>query len=196
MGRHKKYDIDELLNIGVELLRKKGYHNTSLDDILLACGLPKGSFYGSFKSKEEFGIRVLERYVDTTVQLMLKHTLNKKEESALKRLHNFYTEVIDFFVAEGCGYGCLLNNLSLELAGYNDAFRDAIEKGHGKFIDTLTVCVEESQKTGEMKEFLPAKDMAFYIHTNFDGAIVKMKGVRDRYPLDLFLDTTFKLIAA
>ena len=194
MGRHRKYDIGDILDKGVELLRRQGYHHTSLDDILMTSGLPKGSFYGSFKSKEDFGVRVLDRYVEITVSMMRKHTENSKETSPLKRLYSFYEEIIAFFVAEGCVYGCLLNNLSLELAGYNDSFRDAIEQGHRTFIDTLSPSVAKAQEQGEMKTFLPARDMAFYIHTNFDGAIVKMKGVRDRYPLDLFLNTTFRLI--
>jgi TetR/AcrR family transcriptional repressor of nem operon len=196
MGRPRKHNIDGILDQGVDLLRRQGYHYTGLEDILTVCGLPKGSFYGSFHSKEDFGIRVLQRYVAMTTALMRKHTTDAKEASAFQRLHNFYAEIIEYFVAEGCVYGCLLNNLTLELAGYNDAFRDAIEAGHASFINTLAPCVKQAQEKGEMKTFLPAQDMAFYIHTNFDGAIVKMKGARDRYPLDLFLDTTFTLIAA
>ena len=196
MGRHKKYDIDEVLDKGVRLLRRQGYHNTSLDDILSVSGMPKGSFYSSFTSKEDFGVRVLNRYVEDTVSLMTKHLEDATEASPLQRLRNFYEDVIAYFVEEGCGFGCLLNDLSLELAGYNDTFRDAVREGHTRFIDTLAEGMDAAQERGEVRDFLPARELAFYVHTNFDGAIVKMKGARDRYPLDLFLTTTFDLIAA
>lgn len=51
-----------LLRTGVELLTEQGFSATGIDQILRRVGVPKGSFYNYFKSKEAFGAELIERY--------------------------------------------------------------------------------------------------------------------------------------
>jgi len=52
----------ELVEAGLDLLHRRGFSATSVADIAEAAGVPKGSFYNHFKSKDDFGSAVLDLY--------------------------------------------------------------------------------------------------------------------------------------
>ena len=58
-----KQDTKEnLLRVGVDIIHRKGYHHTAIQEILQIAGVPKGSFYFYFKSKEDFGLQVIDYF--------------------------------------------------------------------------------------------------------------------------------------
>ena len=61
MARPKNPDTIRplLLGVGLTLFAKRGYHGTGIKEIVDNAGVPKGSFYNYFKSKEEFGIEII-----------------------------------------------------------------------------------------------------------------------------------------
>ncbi|MEM9326091.1 MAG: TetR family transcriptional regulator C-terminal domain-containing protein [Bacteroidota bacterium] len=194
MGRHKKYDEQVAIEKGVSLFRENGYHKTSAADIVDMLDIPKGTFFGMFHTKEEYVLKVLQRYIDDTLAFMEKMLYENMKIFAAKRLELFYTALSKYFTDEGCAYGCLLNTLTSEIAGYNDAFSQLIEQGHRQFIDRIEPCVKEAQEAGDFRSELDSRELTYFIHTSFDGAIIKMKGVRNDEALQVFLKTIFKLV--
>ncbi|HBA00256.1 MAG TPA: TetR family transcriptional regulator, partial [Halomonas sp.] len=55
---------DKLIDSGAELIAQQGYNATGINAVLKTCGVPKGSFYHYFSSKEDFGLAVIERFAD------------------------------------------------------------------------------------------------------------------------------------
>ncbi|MEW7292848.1 TetR/AcrR family transcriptional regulator [Aquimarina sp. 2304DJ70-9] len=194
MGRHKKYDEQLAVDKGVKLFRESGYHNTSAADIVNALDIPKGTFFGMFNTKEEYVLKVLQKYIVDTLAFMDKTLYENTKISAAKRLKLFYASLSNYFSNEGCAYGCLLNTLTSEIGGYNDTFSRLIKKGHSQFIDKLEPCVKEAQEANDFRSDINSRELTYFIHTSFDGALIKMKGVRNDEALQIFLNTTFKLI--
>ena len=52
---------DKIIAAGVEMVAASGFNATGIDAILKAAGVPKGSFYHHFGTKENFGIEVINR---------------------------------------------------------------------------------------------------------------------------------------
>ncbi len=80
---------DTLLEKGMEILWSKGYNATSINDIVDAAGVPKGSFYFYFKSKEDFTIKAIEKYFGTMFPPALE-VLQNKSVSPRQRILDFY----------------------------------------------------------------------------------------------------------
>ena len=55
---------EHLLATGESIILGKGFSAVGLAEILGCAGVPKGSFYHYFRSKEQFGTALLERYFD------------------------------------------------------------------------------------------------------------------------------------
>lgn len=194
MGRHKKYNEYDAIEKGVLLFRRRGYHHTSAADIVKTLDIPKGTFFGMFQTKEAYALKVLERYVDDTVHFMDKLFRESETLNPRARLKSFYQNLTIFYTQEGCTNGCLLYNLMSEIAGYNDAFSTLVRKGHTKFIEKIEPCIREGQEKKLFRSDIDSIELTDFIHTSFNGAVIKMKGQRDNAPLRLFLRTVFKTI--
>jgi len=53
-----------LIEIGAEIIHLKGFNHTGIKEILEAAQVPKGSFYHYFESKEDFGLQVIDYFVE------------------------------------------------------------------------------------------------------------------------------------
>src|SRR5215470_5285288 len=99
---------EQLLDTGLQVLHERGFNATSVQDITEAAGVPKGSFYNHFESKEDLGAEVVLRYLESSnkTRAVLRHP----KLSPYARLRKYFEGLVQ--VAEKkefCG-GCLLGN--------------------------------------------------------------------------------------
>ena len=127
MGRGQ--NRDKLLAEGMRLLREGGYQATGVQEITAACGVPKGSFYNYFPSKTAFGVEVLEAYAEEGGRA-LDEALADDGRPPLARLRGLYEGWIAGMAEGGFRGGCLIGNLTQEMADHDDAFRQALETIH------------------------------------------------------------------
>ncbi|HKK77489.1 MAG TPA: TetR family transcriptional regulator C-terminal domain-containing protein [Saprospiraceae bacterium] len=191
---NQKHDKQEILLKGIFLLRRQGYHNTGINDILQECQIPKGSFYNFFRSKEDFGLQALELYGESMLRLMQKFTRNE-DLSPYERLVNFLEITIQANEEEDMQYGCLSMNFSVELAGYKDSFARLNADIFDYWTEELTACISEAQELGEVRSDYDAKTLAQFLYTNLFGAYARGKSERStnalRQMVDLSLDNLF-----
>ncbi len=116
---------DALVDRAIELFRAKGYSATSIDEIVSACGITKGSLYYHFKSKEELGLAAMDKvhayFTDCIFSLV-----TAAEEPGAPELKAFNRAIEEFFLSHPDG--CLLANLSLEMGTGFELFRDRIRR--------------------------------------------------------------------
>lgn len=191
----KKHNIDEILETGQELLRTQGYNNTGVEEVLKACGIPKGSFYNFFKNKEDFSIQSLDWYGETQYQ-HVQQILDNNELSPMERLKDFYNSNAKANIEENCANGCLIGNLSLEMGGINDNIAAAADRNMKRILSLISACIREGQKRGEIRDDYPAEDLANYLHNSFYGTLMRTKASKDFSLFELFQRATFDFIKA
>lgn len=189
-----KHNKEDIVNIGSELFRKQGYNNVGINDILKSSGIPKGSFYNFFESKEDFAAQVLEKYGEGSISLV-QEALGKKNLSPINRIKGFYTRVIEDNIKDGCSNGCLLGNVSIELGGINDRLSKIANEKFKALIHLLTETIKEGQDAGEITTSQSAAELAEYLHSGFFGALSRMKVNRNSVFLHQWYKLTFDLIA-
>lgn len=175
---------DFLLDKGMALLWSKGYNATSVNDIVKAAGIPKGSFYFYFNSKEDFTVQALEKYFNAQVPLMLE-ILKNQMVSAKQRLIDFYQYRIDTLKNDlNCTMGCMACNLASEMAEHNEAIRKIIASKGELVKDHIAETIEEAQKNEEISNKIKARDLAEFIEDAGKGAMTTMKEMKSAYPID------------
>ena len=185
---------DTLLEKGMEILWSKGYNATSINDIVDAAGVPKGSFYFYFKSKEDFTIKAIEKYFGTMFPPALE-VLQNKSVSPRQRILDFYEFRSQVLKDElNCKMGCMACNLASEMAEHNEAIRKAIEVKTQLVNAHITEAVEEAQEYGEIDKTLNAADLVAFLEDAGKGAMVTMKERNSGYPIDNFMNMLRKLI--
>src|SRR6267378_5694530 len=110
-----------LVAAGTQLILEKGYHHTGIQDVLQPAGVPKGSFYYYFPSKEAFALEVIAAFAAAYLE-RLEQSLGETTQSPLTRLRRHLEQTLARFERRGCRGGCLIGNLSQELADQSDRF--------------------------------------------------------------------------
>src|ERR1700712_1568403 len=103
---------EQLLDAGLKTLLEKGFNGCGVQEITEAAGVPKGSFYNHFESKEALGAEIVERFGQDGTR---RTVLTDRSIPALDRLRRYFTELNEVFVGLNYTCGCLLGNFSAEL---------------------------------------------------------------------------------
>ena len=178
---------DYLLDKGIEALWCKGYNGTSVNDIVKAADVPKGSFYFYFDSKEDFVVKALERYFN---QMFApgEEILNDKTISAKQRLINFYEYRNKIMIEEMCcRLGCLGSNIGNEMSEHSEKIRNTILKLETRVKSYIVNVFIEAQKNNEIESKYNAEEMVDFIEDAGKGAMITMKEKQSALPLDIFL---------
>ncbi|MCH7974746.1 MAG: TetR family transcriptional regulator C-terminal domain-containing protein [Bacteroidetes bacterium] len=191
----RKHDIENILEKGHEIIRQKGYNKTGVEEIIKACKIPKGSFYNFFESKEDFGIKALNYYTEKQYQFIKGYLTNKKIKP-INRLKKLYKSMTDINKEENFAYGCLIGNMTQEMAGISDGIIDEANKDLKKIRDLVKDCIEEAQRSGEIRNDFSANDLSVYVQNNFYGAQLKAKAEKDINSYKVFMKMTFDFLTA
>jgi TetR/AcrR family transcriptional repressor of nem operon len=92
----KQITKEKILMVGAEIIHRKGFNNTGIQEILKAAGVPKGSFYFYFKSKEDFGLHLIDFFGNFLFSICEKY-LNDSSGSPIERLRLFFDEFLTYF---------------------------------------------------------------------------------------------------
>jgi TetR/AcrR family transcriptional repressor of nem operon len=173
-----------LLERGMMLLWSKGYNATSVNDIVQEAGVPKGSFYFYFDSKEDFAVKAIEHYFDETF-VEFEEILNDTSLSPKERLKRSFEQKITYLKQSlECSMGCLGCNLGNEMAEHSEAIRLTILKKENRLKEMLEGLVIEAQEKGEISKAVSAKDLIMFITDAGKGSMITMKEMNDVYPVD------------
>lgn len=170
---------ERLIAEGLKSLILKGFDGTGLNAVLHSAGVPKGSFYYFFKSKEEFAGEVLDAY--ERYYLDWRHELFKdKSRSPLQRLRYYFDEVERLHLSEAPLGGCLFGVLSQTAATRSPEFRARLFQVFSRWEAQLRELLQEAQAIGEADPGFDAQDMAAFLIDCYEGMLVRMKVDGDR----------------
>ncbi|MBL4693048.1 MAG: TetR/AcrR family transcriptional regulator [Magnetovibrio sp.] len=136
----QKTDEEGVINEALLLLRSKGYHGTTMNDVGKACGLLKGSLYHYFASKEDLAQAVL-RHVDRYFQDEVFPIGKDKSRTPQQRLESLSQITLDYFI--GRRDGCLMGNIALEAINTTPTFRPIIQKYFKDWAETYELIYGE-----------------------------------------------------
>jgi TetR/AcrR family transcriptional repressor of nem operon len=185
---------DHLLDAGLKVMATRGYNGTSIQDIVSAADVPKGSFYTYFKSKEDFAIAALEKVTEERMQHN-RHMLGNREIPPLERLTRYFQENIG-----GCennlNGGCFIGNMCQEMAESSEAIRLKVRQMLRNNTQAIEDLLEEAKLNGNLKSKLPAATLAEFLFNAWEGTLMKMKASKCREPLNAFLAILPELLEA
>lgn len=171
------------------MLLKHGYNDLGVHALLEEAGIPKGSFYHHFKSKEDFALQVIDRYM-SEVHQGLDLCLGDKRTPPLLRVRRFFELSREKYRQDG-HLGCMLGGLGQELSGVSEVFRRKIEWCFSEIAGRLATCLEEARARGEVPAESNPREMANLLVNCWEGAALRSRLRRNPAPLGQVLDFYF-----
>ena len=190
-----------LLDCGERLVARKGFVGVGLAEILAMAGVPKGSFYHYFGSKERFGEALLTRYTAAYLE-QLDRLLRADGTPARTRLMRYWSHwnlsqcdrtASDCSTHDGGGK-CLIVKLSAEVSDISEAMRLALRDGTEQVVQRIAVCIGEGRADGSLPAMLEPHDTALTLYELWLGASLLAKLRRDASAFDHALRSTERLL--
>jgi TetR/AcrR family transcriptional regulator, transcriptional repressor for nem operon len=182
-----------LLQVGLRRIRAMGYASTGVQEILDEADVPKGSFYHHFRSKEDFAREVLALYVRGEHERVEK-ILRDGKAAPLRRLRQYFHELIAVFGPTATVSGCLLGTLSLEMADHSNSIQSLLRLSFSNWQAAIAGVLREAMERGDLARSTKPDELAAFLLNSYEGALVRSKADRSNKPLELFMSFAFKVL--
>jgi TetR/AcrR family transcriptional repressor of nem operon len=188
---------EKLLRAGQELLARRGYAALGVAEISAAAGVPKGSFYYFFESKQALALAVIdEHWVDQEAQWRSVLETDRPPLERLRALFDVTAEVQRQSRDDvGVVTGCLFGNLALELSARDEVVRSRLEEIFDAQIDLVAAVVAEAQRDGTV-HVADVRDAARSIVAQLEGLVLFAKLRNDPDQLRRMWSNSLSLLGA
>ena len=181
----------KIVDAGLKVLIEKGFNGCGVQDITDAAGVPKGSFYNHFVSKEALGAEVVERYGRNNPR---RAALADTSLPALQRLRAHFDRLNEAYTSAHFGRGCLLGNFSAELADQSQLIRERLADLYLSWSTDIAAVIAEAQSDGSIATKTPAADVAAFLLDAYEGALLRARVEKSGRAFDRFMKVTFTQI--
>jgi len=188
---------DQLIASAVDVFHARGFNGCSVQDIVDAAGVPKGSFYNHFDSKEALGVEVVRAYTALVGAYVVEAgaaDILSGDATPLQRIRAYFEAVIEQNVSCGVRKGCLLGNFAIELAPHSTEIARAVTDALDNWSAAVAQALAQAQAAGEVAHDADVDSLARYLVDGYEGAATRAKLIGDRAPMDEFIRTTFDFL--
>jgi len=183
----------KILASGRHTMGGKGFSAVGLNEVLTAAGVPKGSFYHYFGSKEAFGEALLQDYFDEYLAEM-DQIFRAGGQTSAQQLDSYFAAWMASQSFEDCQGKCLAVKLGAEVADLSPAMRAALRSGTAGIIQRLARAIEGGQADGSLACSGDASALAQSLYQLWLGASIMVKIVRGPQPFDNALRATRQIL--
>jgi TetR/AcrR family transcriptional repressor of nem operon len=184
---------EQIVQAGLKILLDRGFNGVGVQEITDTAGVPKGSFYNHFESKEALGAEIVERYGmdNTRRQILLDRSL-----PGLKRLRGHFEGLNELFVKSKFERGCLLGNFSAELSNQSAVIRRELAELYGRWTRDIEQAIKDGHADGTISRDRNAAEIAAFLLDAYEGALLRARVERSKAPFDRFMQIAFESILA
>jgi TetR/AcrR family transcriptional repressor of nem operon len=181
---------EQIVDAASEQFHRNGYSACGVKLITDTAGVPKGSFYNHFPSKESLALEVVERYA----------TSRRVEELAadatapldrLRRHFEFLAADIERF---GYARGCLFGNFTTEAADHSEPIADGVRSGFAEWSQAVATLLREAQADGSLSAGHDPDVLGLFVVNAWEGSIVGARAAKDGSSFASFFHVVFETL--
>ena len=178
-----------IFQAAMEQFIERGFSACSVEDITRAAGVPKGSFYNHFKSKQSLAAEIVTEYGNGTTD---RSVLSNAAIAPLNRLKKHFAALNEHFSC--CNDGCLVGKFMAEVSVDTPQIRESLRQVLNLWGEQLSSALAEGQRQGSIRKDVPAADLAAFLIDSYEGAILRTRVERKSRALECFVKIVFSSI--
>jgi TetR/AcrR family transcriptional repressor of nem operon len=180
---------EHIVAVGQRIMSGKGFSAVGLNEVLTTAGVPKGSFYYYFASKDAFGVALLEKYFEDYLA-ELDATLQRADVTMAEGLVGYFDRWRSNQLQSDCHGKCLVVKLGAEVADLSEPMRLTLRQGTAGIVARLASAIERGQAERSLAVDDQPGSVAESLYQLWLGASVMAKITRDALPFDAAMRTT------
>lgn len=165
---NSKLTRETIIEKGFDLIYKKGYQATSIDEIIATTKVTKGAFFYHFENKEEMGLAVINEFIGSKMGELFGDMMQNMTDPVKGIYQVMHTLLLKtpFMKVE---YGCPVHNFIQEMGGINKTFNQAL-RAHVEITNTALVhALSQAKKTGLIRKNVSEKSVVIYVMSGYGG---------------------------
>lgn len=179
----------EIATAALDRFHAHGYA-VGVKDITDAAGVPKGSFYNHFPSKEAMAVEALTAY-GATLGL---DELADETTPPLTRLRAHFDLLADQARDREFARGCLFGNLTADVADHSEPIRGHVAEGFDAWAALITAAITQAQRDGTVRDGLDPATTARFVLNAWEGALLGARAARSEESFTAFFTTVFDVL--
>lgn len=179
-----------LIDVGTRVIGNQGFNPTGLSTLLQTAGVPKGSFYYYFASKEDFGLAIIDETATEYAELIAGY-LQDERFTPLTRIRHYLQSGLERIRDGQCKRGCLIGTLGQELSTQSETFRARLDGVFEGWKQQFSICLQAAKTSGELPADVDVMQLAEFLLSGWQGAILRAKMQQNVAPLEAFISLIF-----
>lgn len=192
MPRPREFNPDEALQSAIELFWEKGYHASSVDEVVKRSGVAKYGIYGTFGTKRELFLKVLEQFAQDR-----RHDIQRpirKPGASLPEIRQFFKDVPRRATSNKYHRGCLITSTGLELGARDREIGQFVGRFFDEIGSVLRACLERAVDKGELAPAVDVGSVSRYLATEFRTALMLAGSGQPRKDIEQHLDMALRVL--
>ena len=173
---------ERLIEAAKRVIFAQSYEGVSVDELCVAAGVTRSSFYHFFSSKQELVLAAIESQWQWFEQTVLMPTF-LDDCPPQERILRFFDQVLERQLAQklASGYmrGCLAGNLTLEMSTQDEVIRARVERFFREWLRYFERMLDEAKARGSVPPTLDVATTAQALLAYFEGVMLLAKGRND-----------------
>jgi len=169
-----------VLDATVALINRKGFRNTSVQDIIDETGVKKGNLYFHFSSKDELGRALMREAADRYFEYL---SGSIKSGDPLGKIRDILDAVLRYHRARGFVGGCLFGNTALEMGDTDEEYAGLVREVFDRWASILAEHLRAAAKTGMLPKGTRPEPMARHIVAAMEGSIMMARLYKREEPI-------------
>lgn len=157
-----------ILQKSFELIYRKGYQSTSIDEIIATTKVTKGAFYYHFKTKDDMGLSLINELLYPGMYNVMIKPLEEGKDS-VKDIYNVVENLLNDFVFFNPDYGCPAINLIEEMSPMNPAFKKALSKLVKQWQNAIIAALNKGKTTQILAGTVVPEEVAMVVISGYGG---------------------------
>ncbi len=196
MARTKAFDTDQALKQALHLFWKQGYEHTSMQDLVEAMGINRGSLYDTFGGKHALYVMAVEKYLSDYSMRDVRQAMAGGEVDPKTVIAALLRRMAREAAGKERARGCFLTNTIVEIGRGDGVIAARTRSAIEDMEKILTDLVAEGQKRGQFTTGRDAGALALFLVNTMQGLRVLSKIYEDGDRLDDVVDGALAVLAA
>jgi len=192
MPRTKTFDQEKVLESAMQLFWKKGFHATSMQDLVSHLGINRASLYGTYGDKGQLFSKAFINYKEQSRAGIGCYFENQPSiKVGFKRL---FTDAVLDSVRDKDRKGCFVVNTTTELIPGDENIQKLLEENKKDVEDMFYSILKKGEHNGEISKDKDLRGLASYLFTFFAGLKIAGKVQPSRVNLSKTVEVALSVL--
>ena len=192
MARQKAFDRQVALEKAMETFWQYGYEGTSIQTLLQAMGINRGSLYDTFKDKRSLFLEAITHYEATVIEAAMQQ-LEAPEASKAAIIEHFQS-LVNYIASDQSRWGCFTTNIAVELCNHDQKAASQIEHSLRRIQQAFLHALKNAQAQKEIDASADIEAISYFLICTLQGLRVMGKVNPDRQILEQIVNTTLSVL--